>query len=68
MSGISTKEVEALRPGREVPGVWKGARHPGRAVLLWVHPRMVCSLPESEDIDVMPDLWILLPYEKDPRR
>ena len=64
MSGVTPKEVETLRPGREVSGVWKGPRHPGRAVLLWVHPRMVCSLPEGEDFDAVPDVWVLLPSKK----
>ena len=68
MSGLAPKEVEALRPGRQVPGVWKGARHPGRAVLLWVHPSMVCDLQEDQDDDALSDVWLVLLDRKDSGR
>ena len=68
MSGIASKEVETLHPGREVPGVWKGPRHPGRAVLLWEHPGMVCEVQEDQGDDAMPDLWCILLDSKGSRR
>ena len=68
MSGFTVKETEALCSGREVSGVWKGPQHPGRAVLLWDHPRMVCSLQEDPDLDALSDLWFLLLDQKGSRK
>jgi hypothetical protein len=66
VSGIGIQQVEAVRPDRKVSGVWKGARHPGKAVLLWAHPRMVCSLQEDPDDDVMSKVRLILLDRKDP--
>ena len=69
MSGAAPKEVGVLRPDGEVPGVFKGARHPCRSVLLWESPGLVLDLSEGESEHALSDLWFLLQGEKqDPRR